>query len=144
MREFTGPKSKNRIDYCLASIEFYDKFVRSSSHLLGTKFGGADHVPAEFSASSHSPTPSNSQPFKCPAWLLKCDQVQDQLFCNLKRLASVLDPSKNPGCLLDEHKRRDRFFFVKNILGGRMLLQVNSGTSSGFTGMRETFLYGSK
>uniref|UniRef100_A0AAV1V1K5 Uncharacterized protein n=1 Tax=Peronospora matthiolae TaxID=2874970 RepID=A0AAV1V1K5_9STRA len=27
LREFTGPKSKNRIDYCLAIIEFYDKFL---------------------------------------------------------------------------------------------------------------------
>ena len=38
--EFTGPKPKNRNDYCLARIDFYDEFFRSFSHLLGTKFGG--------------------------------------------------------------------------------------------------------
>ncbi|CAI5713329.1 unnamed protein product [Peronospora destructor] len=34
--KFTGPKSKNRIDYCLASIDFYDKFICSSGHVLDT------------------------------------------------------------------------------------------------------------
>uniref|UniRef100_A0AAV1VEX9 Reverse transcriptase domain-containing protein n=1 Tax=Peronospora matthiolae TaxID=2874970 RepID=A0AAV1VEX9_9STRA len=116
MLEFTGPKSKNRIDYCLASIDFYDKFIRSSSHLLGTKFGGADHVPVEFSASSHQPPPHDSLPFKCPPWLLKCAHVQDHLHRGLMRLATALDPSRNPGCLLDEHKRRDRIFLSQEYL----------------------------
>lgn len=114
--EFTGPASKNRIDYCLASIDFYDKFIRTSGHLLDTKFGSADHVPVEFSASSHTPPPIDSLPFKCPTWLLKCEHVQDQLFRNLQRLASVLDPNRNPGCLLDEHKRRDRIFLCQEYI----------------------------
>uniref|UniRef100_A0AAV1UPI0 Uncharacterized protein n=1 Tax=Peronospora matthiolae TaxID=2874970 RepID=A0AAV1UPI0_9STRA len=83
LRKFMGPKSTNSIDYCLASFYFDDKFVRSSTHLLGTKFGSVDRVPEEFSLSSHSPPPNSSLPFKCPTWLLKIDQVQEQLSRNL-------------------------------------------------------------
>ena len=116
LHEFTISKSKNRIDYCLASIDFYDKFVRTSTHSLGTKLGDVDHAPVKFSASSHSPPPGVSLPFKCPTWLLKCEHVQAQLQCNLQHLAALFDPSKIPGYVLDEHKRRDRKFLCQEYL----------------------------
>ncbi|CAI5746332.1 unnamed protein product [Peronospora destructor] len=83
VREFTGPKSKNRIDYYLTSIDFYDTFFRSSRHLLGSTFGRADHVPMEFSTSSDDTPSGDSLPFKCPPWLLKRDTIQDHLRHNL-------------------------------------------------------------
>ncbi|KAF4128539.1 hypothetical protein GN958_ATG22270 [Phytophthora infestans] len=65
-QEFTGPQSKNRIDYCLASVDFYDKFIRSSGHAFSLRLGNSDHIPVEFSASSDSPLPRDKLPFKCP------------------------------------------------------------------------------
>lgn len=115
-REFTGPKAKNRIDYCLATVDFYDKYIRSSRHVFGVKHGGGDHIPVEFSASSDNNASSDKLPFKCPPWLLQCQDVQEQLQRNLLRLMRSLDPSRNPGCILDEHKRRDRIFLSQEYL----------------------------
>ncbi|KAF4027975.1 Reverse transcriptase (RNA-dependent DNA polymerase) [Phytophthora infestans] len=115
-QEFTGPQSKNRIDYCLASVDFYDKFIRSSGHAFSLRLGNSDHIPVEFSASSDSPLPRDKLPFKCPPWLLRCENVQAQLQLNLEHLLSCLDPTRNPGCILDEHKRRDRIFLSREYL----------------------------
>ncbi|CAI5717562.1 unnamed protein product [Peronospora effusa] len=116
VRCFTSPASKNRIDYCLASVNFYDTYIRSSSHLIGSRFGGSDHVPVDFSASSADTPTTESLPFKCPPWLLQDEIVQDYLRHSLTLLADSLDPSRNPGCLLDEHKRRDRIYLRQEYL----------------------------
>ncbi|TDH72018.1 uncharacterized protein CCR75_000126 [Bremia lactucae] len=114
-KEFTGPKLKNRIDYCLASVTFYDKFIRTSGHVFGSRLGSGDHIPVEFSASS-APIIQTKAPFKCPPWLLQCEDIQYQLYVNLQRLLNTLDPFRNPGCILDEHKRQDRIFLSKEYL----------------------------
>ena len=70
----------------------------------------------DFSASSADTPTTESLPFKCPPWLLKDDHVQDHLRQSLTHLAASLDPSRNPGCLLDEHKRRDRIYLRQEYL----------------------------
>ncbi|KAG6612001.1 putative pollike protein [Phytophthora cinnamomi] len=111
-RLFSGPKQRNRIDYCLMTPELFDGYYRSSRYVTDKTWYHEDHYPVEIHLASPSQPTSKRLPWKCPRWLLQVPIVRETLdrtlecFCDRLRLF----PGGNPGALLDRHKADDLAF----------------------------------
>lgn len=110
IKEFTGPKLRHRLDYCLFSFGIFDDYFQTIQHCSNKHFFHADHVPIAFTIASRDYPLQTRKPWRCPLWLLQDKDVQAHLQSTLAHLLTTIMPYNNPGCLLDEHKRKDSVF----------------------------------
>lgn len=120
-REFTGPRRRNRIDYCLLSPTLFDNYLREVRHVTNVRYHHEDHLPIRFQLQSPSHPKQSRLPWKCPRWLLHDHAVQAVLEATLERLCDRIriGPGTNPGALLDEHKRADAIFLRQMFMARR-------------------------
>ncbi len=113
-REFTGPKRSSRIDYVLISTALFQDHLRSINHDFSQSPNNADHIGILFYLGSPLYKPQTETPWRFPTWLIELPEAQEFLRSSLEALANriIITPStrSNPGCLYDEHKRRDSIF----------------------------------
>ncbi|CAH0490614.1 unnamed protein product [Peronospora farinosa] len=92
-------------------------------HDFRAKSGTEDHIGLTFRLGSTCLKPPGRAPWKCLAWVINLPEAQVYLSDSSCKLTAPFLPciwNYNPGCLLDEHKRKDSnflrelFHFKKN------------------------------
>ncbi|KAF1319013.1 Pollike protein, partial [Globisporangium splendens] len=111
-RQFSGPRRRNRIDYCMLSTTLYTDCLQSVRYVTDDRWHHEDHLPTAFELKSPSQPVTSRLPWKCPRWLLQTELIRRTLELTLDKLCDRirLFPGSNPGALLDEHKRADSIF----------------------------------
>lgn len=115
-REFTSPTRSSRIDYALLSARLCTTELRQIEHDYKNRYNNADHAGIAFRLGVDRLRPATRAPWRCPEWVIKLPEADEYLRISLTQLASAIDTTHdnyNPGCLLDEHKRRDAIFLRK-------------------------------
>lgn len=114
LQEFTSPNRSSRIDYVLVSSRLFHSAFQEVQHDFRQSAGQGDHCGIRFRLGSAILRPNSRAPWRCPEWVIELPEAQEYLSNSLIELAtSFRAPSfkhYNPGCLLDEHKRRDSIF----------------------------------
>lgn len=118
-RLFSGPGQRHRLDYCFLSLTLFDSHLQDIHYIPPASYHHEDHHSISFRLTSRSyPLPSRT-PWRCPVWLLRDRDVINHLFTSLTLLSSSLRRDGNPGCLLDEHKRRDSIYLRQTFASKR-------------------------
>lgn len=79
IKEFTGPKLRHRLDYCLFSFGIFDDYFQTIQHCSNKHFFHADHVPIAFTIASRDYPLQARKPWRCPLCLLQDKDVQAHL-----------------------------------------------------------------